>query len=132
MAMETEVKNNLELSEEVKHELDKINKDIRERSEQEEQYRHRLVRERNKAAYQKRMMSPEYKARTRRLIEKGGTVEHFYPVTKDLTTEEFYELVEDLQKDLSIQAKLNQGMKKIISRREAMGDGTVPLQSETC
>ena len=132
MAMETEVKNNLELSEEVKHELDKINKDIRERSEQEEQYRHRLVRERNKAAYQKRMMSPEYKARTRRLIEKGGTVEHFYPVTKDLTTEEFYELVEDLQKDLSIQAKLSQRIKKIMSGREAKDDGTVPLQSETC
>ena len=130
--METEVKNNLELSEEVRHELDKINKDIREKSEQEEQYRHRLVRERNKAAYQKRMMSPEYKARTRRLIEKGGTVEHFYPVTKDLTTEEFYELVEDLQKDLSIQAKLSQGIKRVISRREVPDDGTVSLQSETC
>ena len=130
--METEVKNNLELSEEVRHELDKINKDIREKSEQEEQYRHRLVRERNKAAYQKRMMSSEYKARTRRLIEKGGTVEHFYPKTKDLTTEEFYELVEDLQKDLSIQAKLSQGIKRVMSRREVTDDGTVPLQSETC
>ena len=71
-------------------ELEEINKEIRDTELKELQYKHRLKREQAKAAYQKRRTSPEYKARTHRLCDKGGTVEHFYPGTKDLTAEEFF------------------------------------------
>ena len=72
----------------VEKEISKINEEIREKEEQEEQLKHRLTREKMRAAYQKKRTSPEYRARTHRLCNKGGTVEHFYPETMDMTEEE--------------------------------------------
>lgn len=98
-------------------ELEQINKEIRDTELKELQYKHRLKREQAKAAYQKRRTSPEYKARTHRLCDKGGTVEHFYPGTKDLTAEEFFELIETLNHDLLIRDRWQKTMKEILDRR---------------
>ncbi len=58
--------------------IDEINKEIRLDQDKEECYKRQLKRHQSRADYQKRKNSPEYKARTRRLIDKGGTIEHFY------------------------------------------------------
>ena len=99
-------------------EINKINEEIREKEEQEMQLKHRLTREKMRAAYQKNRNSPEYKARTHRLCNKGGTVEHFYPNTKDMTEEEFFELVEMTILTPEIRIKLMSEMVKILKRRE--------------
>ena len=98
-------------------ELDEINKEICDRELKELQYKHRLKREQAKAAYLKRLSSPEYKARTHRLCDKGGTVEHFYPDTKELTSEEFYELIDTLDHDLLIRDRWQKTAKEILDRR---------------
>ena len=99
-------------------EINKINEEIREKEEQEMQLKHRLTREKMRAAYQKNRNSPEYRARTHRLCNKGGTVEHFYPNTKDMTEEEFFELVEMTILTPEIRIKLMSEMARIIKRRE--------------
>ena len=99
-------------------EINKINEEIREKEEQEMQLKHRLTREKMRAAYQKNRNSPEYKARTHRLCNKGGTVEHFYPNTKDMTEEEFFELVEMTIIVPEVRVKLRAEIARIMKRRE--------------
>ncbi|MBP3806923.1 MAG: DUF3847 domain-containing protein [Eubacterium sp.] len=99
-------------------EISKINEEIREKEEQEMQLKHRLTREKMRAAYQKNRNSPEYKARTHRLCNKGGTVEHFYPNTKDMTEEEFFGLVEMTILIPEIRIKLMSEIAKILKRRK--------------
>lgn len=99
-------------------ELDEINKEICDRELKELQYKHRLKREQAKAAYLKRRSSPEYKARTHRLCDKGGTIEHFYPDSKGLTSEEFYELIDILNSDLQIRDIWQKTTKELLARRE--------------
>ena len=103
-------------------EIDKINEQIREKEAKERQLRHRLAREESKLAYQKRRSSPEYKARTRRLIEKGGIVEHFYPGTKAMTSEQFYELMDGLEQNPDFCAAFVRGIEKILASGKE-GDG---------
>ncbi len=98
--------------------IDAINEDIREKEQYENQLKHRLMREQAKAAFQKRRNSPEYKARTHRLCDKGGTVEHFYPDTKDMTAGEFYDLMEMTILVPEIRIKLRSEISRIIQRRE--------------
>lgn len=100
--------------------IDEINKVIRETQEQEMQHKHRLAREQSKAAFQKRRTSPEYKARTHRLCDKGGTVEHFYPETKDMTAGEFYELLSMLSQDVQLSTQLF--LKATEIKRKRWGD----------
>lgn len=100
--------------------IDELNKDIREKELHERQLQHRLKREQSKAAFQKRRNSPEYRARTHRLCDRGGTIEHFYPDTKDLTEEEFYELVDMLDHDLLIRQSWLKNVKEIMERREGV------------
>ena len=99
-------------------EINKINEEIREKEEQEMQLKHRLTREKMRAAYQKNRNSHEYRARTHRLCNKGGTVQHFYPNTKDMTEEEIFELVEMTILTPEIRIKLMSEMAKILKRRE--------------
>ena len=81
------------------------------------QHMHKLKLEQAKAAYQKRMASPEYRARTHRLCSKGGVIESFYPDTKELTEEEFYELGYMLNNDLLIRNSWTDRTKEILDRR---------------
>ena len=99
-------------------EIDEINKDIRDKELKEKQLQHRLKLEQSKAAFQKRSSNPEYRARTNRLCNKGGTIEHFYPDTKELTAEEFYELMDMLDHDLLIRQSWLKNVKEIMERRE--------------
>ena len=85
------------------------------------QLKHRLTREKMRAAYQKNRNSPEYKARTHRLCDKGGTVEHFYPETKDMTEEEFFKLVEMTILVPEVRIKLRTEISRIMKRREGVG-----------
>lgn len=102
-------------------EINRINDEIKEKELHEEQLKHRLTREKMKASYQKRRTSPEYRARTHRLCDKGGTVEHFYPETKDMNEEEFYKLVEMTVLIPEVRIKLKSEMARIMKRREADG-----------
>ena len=86
------------------------------------QHIHKLKLEQAKAAHQKRMTSPEYRARTHRLCNKGGVIESFYPETKELTDEEFYELVYTLNNDLLIRFSWPERTKEIIERRGKEAD----------
>ena len=99
-------------------EISKINEEIREKEEQEEQLKHRLTREKMRAAYQKKRTSPEYRARTHRLCNKGGTVEHFYPETMDMTEDEFFKLVEMTIIVPEVRVKLRAEIARIMKRRE--------------
>ena len=98
-------------------EISKINDEILDTEMKRRQHIHKLKLEQAKAAYQKRMTSPEYRARTHRLCSKGGVIESFYPETKDLTDEEFYELVYTLNNDLLIRNSWPNITKEIIERR---------------
>lgn len=98
-------------------EIDEINKDIRDKELKEKQFQHRLKLEQSKVAFQKRSSNPEYRARTNRLCNKGGTIEHFYPDTKDLTAEEFYELMDMLDHDILIHGSWKKRTEEILQRR---------------
>ena len=99
-------------------EISKINGEIQEKELEEEQLKHRLTREKMRAAFQKSRNSPEYRARTHRLCDKGGTVEHFYPETKDMTEEEFFKLVEMSILVPEVRIKLRTEISRIMKRRE--------------
>ena len=99
-------------------EISKINGEIREKEEKEVQLKHRLTREKMRAAFQKSRNSPEYRARTHRLCDKGGTVEHFYPETKDMSEEEFFKLVEMTILVPEVRVKLRAEIVGILKRRE--------------
>ena len=103
-------------------EISKINDEIRDTEKKKWQHLHKLKLEQAKAAYQKRMTSPEYRARTHRLCNKGGVIESFYPETKELTDEEFYELVYSLNNDLLIRNSWTDRAKEIIERRGKEAD----------
>ena len=98
--------------------IDEINKKIRSEQDEEEHYKRHLKRQQARADYQKRRSSPEYKARTRRLIDKGGTMEHFYPETKDMTAGEFYELIEFLNMNNTVRSKVLSEISRIYRKRE--------------
>ena len=102
-------------------EISKINGEIQEMELEEEQLKHRLTREKMRAAFQKTRNSPEYRARTHRLCDKGGTVEHFYPETKDMTEEEFFKLMEMTILVSEVRIKLRTEISRIMKRREGMG-----------
>ena len=102
----------------VEKEISKINGEIREKEEEEMQLKHRLTREKLRAAFQKSRNSPEYRARTHRLCDKGGTVEHFSPETKDMSEEEFFKLVEMTILVPEIRVKLRAEIAGILKRRE--------------
>ena len=98
--------------------IDEINKEIRSEQDKEMYYKRHLRRHEARADYQKRRNSPEYKARTRRLIDKGGTMEHFYPETKDMTAGEFYELIEFLNMNNTVRSKVLSEISRIYRKRE--------------
>ena len=102
-------------------EISKINGEIQEMELEEEQLKHRLTREKMRAAFQKTRNSPEYRARTHRLCDKGGTVEHFYPETKDMIEEEFFKLMEMTILVSEVRIKLRTEISRIMKRREGMG-----------
>ena len=103
-------------------EIRKINDEIMDTEMKKRQHIHKLKLEQAKAAYQKRMASQEYRARTHRLCSKGGVIESFYPETKELTDEEFYELVYTLNNDLLIRNSWPNRTKEIIERRGREAD----------
>ena len=103
-------------------EINKINEEINDTEMKRRQHIHKLKLEQAKAAHQKRMTSPEYRARTHRLCNKGGVIESFYPETKELTDEEFYELVYTLDNDLLIRFSWPERTKEIIERRGKEAD----------
>ncbi len=105
-----------------KKELSKIKQEIHEKEVEERINRHRLKREQAKADLQKRRRGPEYRVRTHRLCNKGGTIECFYPETKELTAEEFYELVDMLDHDVIIRNSWKTNAKEIIDRRGKEAD----------
>jgi len=121
---------NMELQDKEKQ-LDKLNTEIREKTEKQEQLQHRLTRERQRAAHLKRMMSPEYRVRTHELIEKGGTVEHFYPSSTDLTDHEFYEVMEILNKDKEMRARFEAAIRTVLVGRRRDDNGIISVQSGT-
>ena len=115
---------------EIQEELEKINTGIREMSEEEMQLKHRLVREKNKAAYQKRRTNPEYKARTHSLIVKGGVFEHFYPESNELTDQELYEVMDSLHQITEVRIKIELAIKSALRKRRE-DNGPVSLHTVT-
>ena len=85
---------------EEKGKIDKAKQEYRQGEEKLDQERHRLSRLELRAEYQKARHrtenDPEYAARTHRLCNKGGVIEHFYPETKDMTEPEFYQMMDNL------------------------------------
>lgn len=85
---------------EEKGKIDKAKQEYRQGEEKLDQERHRLSRLELRAEYQKSRHraenDPEYAARTHRLCNKGGVIEHFYPETKDMTEPEFYQMMDNL------------------------------------
>lgn len=75
-------------------ELEKIEQQIERSRKKEMQLKHQLVRAENTLSYmQKKTKNRERSARTHRLANKGGTVEHFFPETKEMSEEEFFSLM---------------------------------------
>ncbi len=58
-----------------------------------EQLEHQIEREENRQTY---INKKDRDHRTHHLCNLGGTVEHFFPVTKALTREEMYSVFEEL------------------------------------
>ena len=78
---------------ELQRELEENNQEIARLEHKQEQLDHQMTRAKNTLSY---MNAKERKARTHRLIQKGGVIEHHVPETKDLTEPEFYELMEKI------------------------------------
>ena len=78
---------------ELQRELEENDKKIEELEHKQEQLDHQMTRAKNTLSY---MNAKERKARTHRLIQKGGVIEHHAPETRDLTEPEFYELLEKI------------------------------------
>ena len=49
----------------------------------------------------KKEKEQDAKARAHRLINKGGVIEHFYPKSKVMTDEAFYNMMQNLSEDYS-------------------------------
>ncbi len=65
------------------------------------QLEHQLERAKNQERY---LSQKERRRRTHHLCNIGGTMEHFFPVTKSLTREELYNLCERLSELPEVQA----------------------------
>ena len=78
---------------ELMREMEKNDQEIARLEHKQEQLDHQMIRAKNTLSY---MNAKDRKARTHRLIQKGGVVEHHAPETKDLTEPEFYELMEKI------------------------------------
>ena len=106
---------------EQKGQIDKIKEEYERGEEKLKQEKRRLVREQNRQRYQKKRSrgerDPDYAARTKRLINKGGVFEHFYPETKEMTEPEFYQLIEYLNENSPIRAQIFALIHRVFSER---------------
>ena len=77
--------------------IDELSQKIVKLSKKEMQARHQQERLENTLAYmEQKARDRERKARTHRLANKGGTVEHFFPKTKGMNEEDFFNLMQNL------------------------------------
>ena len=82
-----------EIKAELLREKEENEREIARLEHKQEQLDHQMTRAKNTLSY---MNAKDRKARTHRLIQKGGVIEHHAPETKDLTEPEFYELMEKI------------------------------------
>ena len=68
----------------------------------------------------------ERKKRDRRLYEKGGVFESIFTESKELTKDEFYQLISSLNHKEEIRQKI----KKIIAKREENKNQNIETQEE--
>ena len=101
--------------------IEKAKQKYRQGEEKLDQERHRLSRLTMRAQYQKSRhradYDPEYAARTRRLCNKGGVIEHFYPETKDMTEPEFYQMMDNLNANSLVRNQILSQITTIHSER---------------
>ena len=106
---------------EEKGKIDKAKQEYRQGEEKLDQERHRLSRLELRAEYQKSRHraenDPEYAARTHRLCNKGGVIEHFYPETKDMTEPEFYQMIDNLNANSLVRNQILAQMTTVHSER---------------
>ena len=82
-----------EMKAELLREKEENEREIARLEHKQEQLDHQMTRAKNTLSY---MNAKDRKARTHRLIQKGGVIEHHAPETKALTEPEFYELMEKI------------------------------------
>ena len=80
-----------EMKAELLREKEENEREIARLEHKQEQLDHQMTRAKNALSY---MNAKERKARTHRLVVKGGVIEHLAPETKELTEPEFYEIME--------------------------------------
>lgn len=68
----------------------------------------------------------EWKKRDRRLYEKGGVFESIFIESKELTKDEFYQLITSL----SPKEEIRQKIKKIIAKRAENENQNIEIQEE--
>lgn len=78
---------------ELMREMEENDQEIARLEHEQEQLDHQMTRAKNTLSY---LNAKKQKARTHRLVQKGGVIEHHAPETKALTEAEFYELMEKI------------------------------------
>ena len=101
--------------------IEKAKQEYRQGEEKLDQERHRLSRLTMRAQYQKSRQradyDSEYAARTHRLCNKGGVIEHFYPETKDMTEPGFYQLMDNLNANAVVRNQILAQITSVHSER---------------
>lgn len=69
-----------------------------------EQLNHQLQRAENREQF---LSQKERDRRTHHLCNIGGTIEHFFPISKNMTRDQFYELTEKLSELPEVQQLMN-------------------------
>lgn len=92
--------------EKLKQEQTKNNEEIQKLTLKNKPIDHELQRAENQKAY---LAKKERASRTHHLCNIGGTVEHFFPLTKSMTREELYSTFEKLSEITEVQILMNGG-----------------------
>ena len=98
---------------EIQNKLEKVREGL-------SQAEHQRVRLENRLAYlTKKSRNPMRDARTHRVANKGGTVEHFFPESKELSEEEFYGLMDQLCEVPGFRSLFEKEIARILNARES-------------
>ena len=95
--------------------IEKLREELENAKKKEMQARHRQMRLESTLSYmEKKQKKNERNARTHRLANKGGTIEHFFPETKDMSEEEFFNLFLNLMGKKDFRSMVSEQMKNIL------------------
>ena len=97
---------------------EELKRKLQEAQRKKEQAEHRMKLLENEMEYQKKKMrSREDRKRTHRVANKGGTIEHFFPETKDFTEEEFFHFVQKMMGQEQVVSVIRSGIEHIKAER---------------